>query len=67
MENSLDCNAQNGIEIIHAGLTNEELQELEKARSLPVTFDRDCPETTPERALRFKRVNPPRKTPVTPA
>ena len=42
--------------------TDEDLKELEKARKLPITFDSDCPETTPERALKFKRVNPPRKT-----
>ena len=29
---------------------------------MPITFDEDCPETTPERALKFKRVNPVRKT-----
>ena len=34
---------------------------LERARSMPITFDEDCPETTPERALRFRRVNPPRR------
>lgn len=44
------------------GFTDEDLKELENARKLPITFDRDCPETTPERALKFKRVNPPRKT-----
>ena len=42
--------------------TKEELKELENARRMPVTFDEDCPETTPERAIRFKRVNPPRRT-----
>ena len=42
--------------------TAEELSELERARSMPITFDEDCPETTPERALKFKRVNPIRKT-----
>lgn len=41
--------------------TESEQKELETARDLPVTFDEDCPETTPERAIRFKRVNPPRK------
>ena len=40
--------------------TPEEMAELEKARSMPITFDEDCPETTPERAVKFKRVNPPR-------
>ncbi len=42
--------------------TQEELNELERAKSLPVTFDEDCPETTPERALKFRRVNPVRRT-----
>ena len=41
--------------------SEEEKKELEKARSMPITFDAECPETTPERALRFRRVNPPRK------
>ena len=38
--------------------TEEDLKELERARSMPITFDEDCPETTPERAIKFKRVNP---------
>ena len=42
--------------------TPEELAELENARKMPITFDEDCPETTPERAINFKLVNPPRKT-----
>lgn len=41
--------------------TEEDLEALKKARTLPVTFDEDCPETTPEKAINFKRVNPPRK------
>lgn len=41
--------------------TEEELEELKKARSMPIVFDEDCPETTPERALKFKRVNPSRR------
>ena len=44
--------------------TAEEQKELENARKMPITFDEDCPETTPERALKFRRVNPPRKIPV---
>ena len=40
--------------------TEDELKELELARKKEIVFDEDCPETTPERALRFKRVNPPR-------
>ena len=47
--------------------TPEEIKELDKAREMPITFDEDCPETTPERALKFKRVNPPRKASLTPA
>ena len=42
--------------------TEKEREELERARSMPISFDEDCPETTPERALKFKRVNPVRKT-----
>lgn len=38
----------------------KELAELEQAKKMPITFDEDCPETTPERALKFRRVNPPR-------
>ena len=40
--------------------TKEELAELEAATKMPITFDADCPETTPERAVKFRRVNPPR-------
>ena len=38
--------------------TKEELAALEKARTMPITFDDDCPETTPEKAVMFRRVNP---------
>ena len=41
--------------------SEEERKELERARSMPITFDEDCPETTPERAVRFRRVNPPHR------
>ena len=47
--------------------TAEEKKELDNARKMPITFDEDCPETTPERALKFKRVNPPRHIPANPA
>lgn len=40
--------------------TKEELAELEAAKQMPITFDEDCPETTPEIAVKFRRVNPPR-------
>lgn len=42
--------------------TKEDLDELARARSMPITFDEDCPETTPEKAKKFKRINPPRRT-----
>ena len=42
--------------------TKEELMELENARNMPITFDEDCPETTPERAIKFRRVNPSRRS-----
>lgn len=42
--------------------TEEERKELEKAKKMPVSFDADCLETTPERAIKFRRINPPRKT-----
>mgnify|MGYP001022989221 CR=1 FL=1 len=38
--------------------SEEELRELKAAKEKPI--DEDCPETTPERALKFRRVNPPR-------
>ena len=41
--------------------THEELKELERARTMPITFDEDCPETTPGRAMKFRRVNPVRR------
>lgn len=41
--------------------TEEERAELERAKMMPITFGEDCPETTPERALRFRRVNPVRR------
>lgn len=44
--------------------TKEELAELESAQKMPITFDSDCPETTPEQAVKFKRVNPPRNRTV---
>lgn len=54
-------------QIKELAFTEEELKELEIARKMPITFDEDCPETTPERALRFKRVNPKRENTEAPA
>ena len=42
--------------------TREKIDEPNRSREMPITFDEDCPETTPERAVRFYRVNPPNKT-----
>ena len=52
--------------MLHCDLafTKDELEELKRAREMPIVFDEDCPETTPERAVRFRRVNPPRGTGV---
>lgn len=58
MENKADL----GKELMNElALTPEELKELERARTRPITFDEDCPETTPERAMKFRRVNPVRR------
>ena len=40
--------------------SEDEKAALAEARNKPVIFEDDCPETTPERALKFRRVNPPR-------
>ncbi len=42
--------------------SEDELQELKIARKKTIIFDEDCPETTPERAMKFRRVNPPRES-----
>ena len=57
----VDIGNLTGQQIKELRLTEEEIKELENIRSMPVAFDEDCPETTPEMAIRFKRVNPPRK------
>ena len=49
------------IKRINLEFTKEEIIALNKAKEMPIIFDQDCPETTPERARKFKRVNPPRK------
>ena len=41
--------------------TEKEREELNWVRPLSISFDEDCPETTLERAVKFKRVNPVRK------
>ena len=49
------------IKTINAILTDEEIKQLEDAKKKPIVFDEDCPETTPERAIKFRRVNPSRR------
>ena len=58
MVNTNDLSTQMREEL---AFTKEELRELENARKMPITFDEDCPETTPERAIKFRRVNPARR------
>ena len=35
----------------------EEMKYLEDAKKRPITYDEDSPETTPDRACRFRRIN----------
>ena len=44
-----------------APLTEEEQQDLKRAKDMPVD-DSECPETTPEQAAKFKRVHPTKHT-----
>lgn len=39
----------------------DEPAELERARSVLIAFDADCPKATQERVMKFKRVNPTRR------
>ena len=55
MENTNMINSNLAREI---AFSQEEMDELNQARSMPIVFENDCPETTPLRALKFKRVNP---------
>lgn len=41
-------------------LSDNEKKALAAAREKPIVFDEECPETTPEQAVKFRRVNPPR-------
>ena len=46
------------VPVIKMAFTAEELKCLEDAKKKPITYDEDSPETTPERAMRFRRVVP---------
>ena len=58
MENIPDMTQEERIEL---AFTQKQLEELERARSMPIVFDEDCPEVTPEQAIKFRRVNPVRR------
>lgn len=53
-------NIMDKIEEKELAFSPEALARIEKARNMPIVFDKDCPETTPERAIKFRRVNPPK-------
>ena len=38
--------------------TAEERSQLDEAKKKPIVYDSDCPAVTPEKAVRFRRVNP---------
>ena len=56
-----DGDNMENIKTINEILTDEEIKQLEEAKKKPIVFDEDCPETTPERAIKFRRVNPSRR------
>ena len=45
-------------QLTELAFTEEERQQLAKAREMPITYDEDCPPVTPERARNFRRANP---------
>lgn len=55
MANSDNMTRENMSEL---AFTQKELEELKRARAMPIVFDEDCPEITPEQAVKFRRVNP---------
>ncbi len=38
-------------------LTPEQIEMLEKAKQMPITYDEDCPELTEEQLKQFRRVS----------
>ena len=44
-------------QIAELAFTQEEREQLKKARMMPITYDEDCPPVTPERARNFRRAN----------
>ena len=45
-------------QLAELAFSEEERQQLAKAREMPITYDEDCPPVTPERARNFRRANP---------
>jgi len=41
------ANAIDQIKVVSRQFSDTELAELDKARKMPITYDEDCPETTP--------------------
>ena len=56
----VDINTINKDIINELSFTDKEIEEIVKASMMPIAFDADCPEVTPEKAVKFRRVNPPR-------
>ncbi len=56
MANTINLN-----EIKEIVFTQADMDEIARLADRPITFDEDCPEVTPEQAIRFRRVNPVRK------
>ena len=56
MANTINLN-----EIKEIVFTQADMDEIVRLANRPITFDEDCPEVTPEQAIRFRRVNPVRK------
>jgi hypothetical protein len=50
--------------IAELAFSEKEINEIKIAREKPITFDEDCPETTPDKAMKFQRVNPRRRNGV---
>ena len=47
-------------QLAELAFTDEEREQLQKAREIPITYDEDCPPVTPERARNFRRAHPKR-------
>lgn len=45
-------------ELAELAFTEEEREQLKRAREMPITYDEDCPPVTPERAKNFRRSHP---------